>query len=130
VTRGARLAATGVASVGGDTVSLLGEGFPPGVNLLFVQGTDAEFGGQGSPFGDGLRCIAGSFVRLDTRVASASGARAFGGAVPGDPSIAAQGVVPATGATRRYQVFYRNAQPFCTAETFNLTNGVEIVWSP
>ncbi|MEY4775009.1 MAG: hypothetical protein RIT40_2044, partial [Planctomycetota bacterium] len=29
-----------------------------------------------------------------------------------------------------YQVWYRNAAAFCSAETFNLTNGVLATWSP
>jgi hypothetical protein len=36
-----------------------------------------------------------------------------------------------TGAgTREYQVWYRNAASFCTASTFNLTNGLQLNWAP
>ena len=48
--------------------------------------------------------------------------------VAGDPSLSAGGLVSTPG-TRTYQAWYRNAAPFCTAATFNLTNGVEIVWT-
>jgi hypothetical protein len=35
------------------------------------------------------------------------------------------------GCIRTYQCWYRNADPlFCTASTFNLTNGVEVTWIP
>ena len=40
------------------------------------------------------------------------------------------GFVVGTPGTRTYQVWYRNAAAFCNAETFNLTNGVEVVWVP
>jgi hypothetical protein len=32
--------------------------------------------------------------------------------------------------TRTYQVWYRNAAAFCTASTFNLTNGWRTTWGP
>jgi len=36
--------------------------------------------------------------------------------------------VCATGTTRHYQIWYRDAFPFCTSSTFNLTNGLSIGW--
>ena len=36
--------------------------------------------------------------------------------------------VPAVGATRYYQVVYRNSAAFCTSATFNTTNGMQISW--
>jgi hypothetical protein len=39
------------------------------------------------------------------------------------------GMVPAN-ATRFYQVWYRNAVSFCTSSTFNLSQGVSMMWSP
>ena len=44
-----------------------------------------------------------------------------------DPSVSVKGLITAPG-TRTYQVWYRNAAAFCTASTFNLSNGVSIVW--
>jgi len=38
--------------------------------------------------------------------------------------------VPGAGAIRVYQAWYRNAASFCTVSTFNLTNGLEVVWLP
>jgi len=32
------------------------------------------------------------------------------------------------GSLRHYQVWYLNAAAFCTASTFNLTNGVSVTW--
>jgi hypothetical protein len=31
---------------------------------------------------------------------------------------------------RTYQAWYRNAAVFCTASTFNLSNGYSITWTP
>jgi len=41
--------------------------------------------------------------------------------------VSVKGLITAPG-TRTYQVWYRNAAAFCTASTFNLSNGVSIVW--
>lgn len=124
-TQGANLSATGVASVGADTVVLTSSS-TPNSSVLYFQGTTAQAGGNGSPFGDGLRCAAGSVVRLGTKIAT-NGVASYPSAT--DQSVSVRGVVSA-GNTRRYQGWYRNAAAFCTASTFNLTNGYEIVWSP
>ncbi|MBL8861320.1 MAG: VCBS repeat-containing protein [Planctomycetes bacterium] len=120
---GARLAATGAASLSADTLVLSGSGMPNS-SALYFQGTVRTNGGLGSAFGDGLRCAGGSVVRLGTKsnVAGASGYPAAG-----DPGVATRGLVGAPG-TRTYQVWYRNAAAFCTADTFNLSNGLEVAW--
>jgi hypothetical protein len=41
-----------------------------------------------------------------------------------------RGGVPAGGGSRGYQVWYRNAASYCTAATFNLTNGVFVTFAP
>jgi hypothetical protein len=120
---GARLVATGTASVAADSVVLLGSGMP-NAPVLYFQG-DAT---TSVVFGDGLRCVAGNEVRLGIEVNAASGSRYPG---VGDLPISVRGAVPAGGATRMYQAWYRSATPgFCTSATFNLTNGYSIVWSP
>ena len=45
----------------------------------------------------------------------------------GDVNIAVKGG-NVSGNVRQYQVWYRNSAAFCTASTFNLTNGYEILW--
>ena len=121
--QGARLATTGVPSLASDTLTLVGSGMANS-SALYFQGTTRANGGLGTTFGDGLRCAAGSVVRLGTRTNSV-GASSF-------PSIfdLPLGFVVGTPGTRTYQVWYRNAAVFCNAETFNLTNGVEVVWVP
>jgi hypothetical protein len=48
----------------------------------------------------------------------------------GDPHVSVQGGIPAGGAVRHYQAWFRNAAVFCTSDTFNLTNAVRVAWTP
>ena len=120
---GANLRATGVASIVEDTVTLIGAGMPNS-SALYFQGTAQAGSGAGTLFGDGLRCAAGSVIRLGTKVNAANTSRY---PTAGNLSVSVKGNVTVPG-TRNYQVWYRNAAAFCTASTFNLTNGVSISW--
>jgi hypothetical protein len=122
---GAHVGSTGTSSLASDTVVLAGSGMPSS-SALYFQGTGALGGGLGATFGDGLRCAAGSVIRLSTKFNSA-GASQFPDV--GDPSVSVRGLVMAPGL-RTYPIWYRNAAAFCTSETFNLTNGVSVVWVP
>jgi hypothetical protein len=93
---------------------------------LFLQGTDRAGGGAGIAFGDGLRCVLGTIVRLGTKTAS-GGTTTYPEA--GDQPISVRGSVPAN-STRYYQFWYRNAANFCTSDTFNLSQGVAVQWVP
>ncbi len=124
-----RLVAVGNPSVGADSVSLRVTGLLPVAVGLFFQGNNQQNAGLGSLFGDGLLCVNQSVIRLEIRTAS-GGAMAFGRDVPTDPAVSVDGLVPSAGATRYYQVWYRDAAVFCSANTYNLSNGVRIVWQP
>jgi hypothetical protein len=121
---GGTLRATGAKRISADTVRLQGARMPNAAALYF-QGTSKVNGGAGVVFGDGLRCVAGSVVRLGTKINS-NGVSAYPGA--GDPSVSVRGGVTAPGE-RYYQVWYRNAAAFCTGATFNLTNALSIAWT-
>jgi len=121
---GALLSSSGNASVSNDTFVLLGGGMPNS-SALYFQGTTQQNGGAGVAFGDGLRCAAGSVVRLGTAV-NAAGVSQYPNASSTTP-ISIKGVVPA-GSTRTYQVWYRNSATYCTASTFNLSNGLLVAW--
>lgn len=129
VGRSGRLEAVGNPSVANDSVSLRASGLLNTTVGLFFQGNSQQNAGAGSSFGDGLLCVNQAVVRMEIRFAT-NASMAFGQDVPGDPSVAADGLVPAAGATRYYQVWYRDPAMFCTTSTFNLTNGVRIVWTP
>lgn len=122
---GANLAATGQPSVAADSLRLVGSGMPDG-SALYFQGTTQVAGGLGSAFGDGLRCVGGSVRRLGTELNVGGNSQH---PASGDPPVSIQGAV-APGDVRAYQVWYRNPAVFCTSSTFNLTNAVQVVWTP
>ncbi len=124
-TGGAGLTATGVASVTIDTLRIRASGLPPVTSCLLFQGTAGPTGGV-QVFGDGLRCVAGTVIRLGINPSS-GGVAEWPRA--GDPGLSTAGVIPAN-ATRLYQVWYRNAANFCTASTFNLSNSILVKWFP
>jgi hypothetical protein len=117
---GAYLDSVTIASISNGSIVLGGSGMPPNSNALYFQGTAAIAGGDGSAFGDGLRCVGGAVVRLGIVQNSSSGTS--------NRSAPATGL--SVGSTRFYQAWYRNAAAFCTASTFNLTNGVAATWGP
>jgi len=119
---GGNLSAGGTASVTADSVVLTGSGMPNS-SALYFQGTSQ----MNSTFGDGLRCVSGQIIRLGTKL-NAGGSSQYPAA--GDPPVSVRGAIPAGGGLRTYQCWYRNAAAFCTPSTFNLTNGVEVVWAP
>jgi probable HAF family extracellular repeat protein len=114
-----------------DALVLSAAGELPSALSIFLQG-DAQVAG-GAEFGDGVRCAAGQLLRLASK-------NAVQGTVhypeAGDPSISARsaalGFPIPPGATRYYQTYYRDpSATFCPApagSTFNVTNGVAIVW--
>lgn len=119
---GGNLAASGVASIANDTLELVGSGMTNSTALYF-QGT--SFAHAQIPFGDGLRCVTGNVRRLGTRqnVGGASTNPGVGGA-----PISVSGQVTQPGL-RAYQVYYRDAQSYCTSATFNATSGLAILWT-
>lgn len=122
--RQAELSGGGTPHIGADNVRLIVTDMPASTSLLFVQG-NAD--GSGAIFGDGRRCITGGVIRLAFKTAS-GGQAAYPG--PGDQPISVMGALPSTGGTRVYQVYYRDVASFCTAATFNLSNGLRITWTP
>jgi len=124
-----RLRSTGFATVAGDSVALIASGLHPSGVGLFFQGRMPQNGGTGLSFGDGILCANTSVIRLAVR-ASPGGTASFGFGIGTDPLVSASGNIPASGGTRYYQFWYRDAATFCTSSTFNLTNGLRIVWRP
>jgi Tol biopolymer transport system component len=129
-TGGALLTGTGVPSLAADTVHLTSSGELPAATSILLQGTAVV---APSIYGDGLRCTGGSLKRLFTHSAVAGSVTMPQGA---DPSIsarsAAMGAPIPTGASRLYQVYYRDpSTSFCPTppgSTFNVSSAVAIVW--
>ncbi|MBL8860374.1 MAG: hypothetical protein JNK02_00035 [Planctomycetes bacterium] len=124
-TGGALLRGFGIPQVSNDFLQLRVEGLPGSTTCLFYQGTSVST--PATSFGDGLRCVAGTVIRLATKVATAGAASYPVGA---EAKVSVRGQVPVTGGTRHYQAWYRNAATFCTESTFNLSNGVSVEWRP
>ena len=119
---GARLSAAGSASVSAASLVLSGAGLVPSQPGLYFQGANAVNGGAGLAFGDGLRCAGGDVRRIQVVTASAAGTSAT------TADVAARGGIVA-GDVRRYQLWYRDPSSVC-GTGFNLSNGVEITWTP
>jgi hypothetical protein len=125
-TGGAQLAGVGLASLSSDTVQLQSSGELPTSLSVVLQGSALI-----SPaiFGDGLRCAGGSLKRLYTL-------HAAGGSLVapqvGDPMISARsaalGDTIPLGATRVYQVYYRDPNLAFCAGGFNATSAIAIAW--
>lgn len=122
--QGASLVSAGVASLSSNALVLYSTAMPGSASTLFFQGTTRVNGGNGSVFGDGLLCAGGNVTRFVVKTASGGTAQ-----YPefGDTSIATAGGV-APGDVRTYQAWYRDAAAFCTGDTFNLTQGLEVIW--
>ena len=126
---GAWLSSTGTTIP--DTVVFTSSGELPVALSIVLQGTVDLSGGV--PYGDGVRCVGGTLKRLYTKNAVNGVVTA---PVPGDLSVtarsAALGDPIAPGATRLYQVYYRDPAPgFCPSpngNTFNVSNGYRIHW--
>lgn len=120
---GALLEATGHVSP--DNVVMITTGARPTSLTILMQG-NVMFGPV--PFGDGIRCLNG-IKRLSTKTATGGASAYPEGAELSITARAAQLNQPnPPGSTRWYQSYYRDGQPFCTAESFNSTNMVEITW--
>jgi hypothetical protein len=127
---GANLAASGTASLGGDTVVLTATGMTIGSPCIFLQG-QAQI--PAVAFGDGMRCINVMLLRLNLKF-NVGGTASYPVGIEPAVSVqsAALGDVIAPGTTRFYQTYYRDPAIFaCPAPaTFNVTNAQAIVWMP
>ncbi len=95
----------------------------PGQPALLFVGVNAINGGDGIPFGDGLRCVGGGVVRLGAQTPGGNGDANWG------PGLGPTGGWTA-GDVRRFQTWYRDPAPAGPCGSgFNLTNGVEVTFS-
>jgi hypothetical protein len=120
----ATLLSGGTPSIAADTLVFTAAHMPATTLPTLFQGTTSV---APAAFGDGLRCIGGTQLRMGTLVAS-NGVASWPPA--GGQPLSVKGLVPPEGGTRYYQVIYRNAADFCTPATFNFTEAEKIVWVP
>lgn len=123
---GAILSTTGSIVLSSGNFGLQAIQLQPNAPGIFFQGNNAQGGGNGTLFGDGLLCTGTAIVRLEVAFADASGMVQTSVDVPATGSVSG-------GDVRRYQYWYRNPNaPFgspCGTD-FNTSNGVEITWIP
>jgi hypothetical protein len=130
LTGGALLAASGVPSLGADTLHFTSSGELPSALSIVLQGSSAI---APADFGDGLRCAGGLLKRLYVHGAVGGSVSAPGA---GEPPVSLQsallGDVIPLGGTRIYQVYYRDPDlSFCGApngSTFNATHALSVSW--
>lgn len=123
---GGLLTDTGLASVSSDTLVLSGR-FISG-KARVVSGTSQLAGGNGIPFGDGLRCVGGSLIYTKVHVPNGIGEVNFPTA--GELPLSVLGF-SSPGTVRHYQIVYLDKKLFyCTPKQDNGTNGMSIVWLP
>jgi len=128
-TGGALLTANGATQP--DTLVLSAVGARPSALCVFVQGSTEL--AQPVVFGDGLRCVGGSLLRLYTKTAVLGATSA---PAPGDFTIRQRalnlGQPIVLGTTRTYQLYYRDVSTtFCAAPIggfANLSNALRVVW--
>jgi len=126
---GAKLMASGDASLGNDTLVFFATGLDPNNSGLYFQANNDL--SPGNLWGDGLQCAGGTLKRLGVRFADATGASDTSGWTT-PISVKAGNIL--AGDTKRYQLWYRDTsggQP-CGAgvNDFNATNGYAITWAP
>jgi len=130
-TGGASLTASGTVSLAADTLVLTSAAERPAVLSILIQHTVPTT--QGTFFGQGVRCMAGSFKRLYQQT-SVAGSVSLPG--PLDSSISARsaalGDVIAPASSRYYGIYYRDgAFAGCPPSgRFNITNQLAIYWAP
>jgi hypothetical protein len=122
---GARLTASGTASVSADTLVLSASSMSGAQSWYFQATAQAA-----DPLGYGILCVGGSLIRIGQKgLTNGSSMNPSGVDFP----ISLKGAIPPAGGTRHYQVSYRQANPPCSpppTSNTNRTNGLTIVWTP
>jgi len=120
---GARLTFSGSTSLSSNDLVLRASSSIANAPGLFFVGPGAANNGSGNTLGDGLLCVAGSITRLDVVLSGPLGdASSF--------SSVSAGLGFSAGQTSYYQWWYRDNSPMPCGTPFNLSNGLEVTWTP
>ena len=126
-TGGALLLGQGTASLANDQLALNASGLAPLVPMVFLQSAGQI--ASGAVFGDGLLCLTAPITRLKTKFAL-NGFASLGAGNAGDLPLSVLGSITLPGTAAFYQAWYRNPESYCTADTFNVSNGLKVTWTP
>ena len=113
----------GSSSASADLLWFNGSNLLPGQPALLFVGENAVNNGNGALFGDGLRCAGLNVIRLGVMVPDVNGDASWG------PGLGALGGWT-SGDVRRFQTWYRDPNGSPCGFGFNLTNGVEVTFTP
>jgi len=116
---GAVLGASGSAVAADNDLTFAASLLIPGQPVLLFVGNAAINGGNGIPFGDGLRCAGQNVVRLGVRVPDANGDASWGPTHP---------VSWNAGDTRHFQAWYRDPFGGPCGNGFNLSNALTVTF--
>ncbi|MFT4540775.1 MAG: hypothetical protein ACI835_003233 [Planctomycetota bacterium] len=120
---GASLSGAGSASAAGDDFLAQLTSATAGQPVLLFYGSVALNSGSGLTFGDGLRCVGGSVVRVSIQAIDGSGSASWG---PGLGSTFGW----VSGDTILLQAWYRDPVGGPCGSGFNLTQGLELNVTP
>jgi hypothetical protein len=131
-TGGAALAASGIAGLAHDTLVFRTLGETPSALSIVLQADALD--ASGSVFGQGVRCVSGTLIRLYVKTAhsgSISAPRASDASVSARSAQLGDPIAP--GSQRHYGVYYRDPQVLggCpAASTFDITQQLSVLWQP
>ncbi len=120
---GALLTSTGSSSLGLADLSFISTDLMPGQTAILFEGTSVLGGGNGSLFGDGLRCAGGALRRRGYRTPDAAGGSTW---LPGTMG----NTLWMPGDTRQFQVWYSDMAGSPCSTGFNTSNAIENVFTP
>lgn len=123
---GGLLCGARTTSVATDDLEMSATQLPPStIGLLFMSPTQMDI-----PFGDGRLCAGPTVYRLTIAPADILGNASLGpGFVALSNAIGGAAVIT-PGSTWNFQFWYRDAAAYCTSATYNLTNGLSVLFTP
>lgn len=119
---GAVLSATGSASITSSNLGLVASQLPAHKPGLFLQSDVFANGGNGSLFGDGLRCVGSSTTYLEVVFSNGSGLAASG------TNLILVGGASA-GQSKSFQYWFRDPSGPCGSGV-GATNGLRVLFNP
>jgi hypothetical protein len=126
---GARLGASGIASITNDTVVLAGTRGQPSNSSMFFQANNNKDGAF-IWLDNGIQCAGGGLIRLKVKMNDANGDAVSSPMVITARSAQFNHVIVA-GETLYYQWWYRENDDICQADDdANTSNGYQITWTP
>jgi hypothetical protein len=121
--QGALLWSTGSTKASTDDLALRATQLPPSGGIgLAVAGSQQQAAGAGIPFQDGLLCVGGTLWRYP--------AQTFTGSIVQTSVVGASNGLITAGSTWNFQVWYRDVVGACGGSTGNLSNALQVAFTP